>query len=178
MFGNGSLLGPLLNGLLGGLVGSGRPVNEPGATGQTGAENNADNSVAEVEAPDSGGVKFDLSQPGGGAAGNAGDAGDAADTAATAEEDALAAYFYAAKWAQSIRAQMATPAETRETIKTDDGFIFASEPFRRDIVEDLFSEQTIHFMGRKLATIGANGVLTMADSANQGIQPSISLGKF
>ncbi len=147
-----------------------------------------------VEEPSSNGVKFDLTVPEAaetqdavartlGSEGAEADPyvasgeGAGSEQAQGSDDGAMAAYFYAAKWAQSQKPAEAKPAESG----VDDGFNFATEPYRRDLVAEYFSEKSVYFMGKKLATIGADGVVSSGDSKDGTVQPlqvPKSLGKF
>ena len=170
---------------------------------KTATEEPVANTVTETaDVADSGGTRFDFSTTvstavgtaasttgntvgsavSAAAAGNA-TGSRASDTGAAQSQDgddnSLNAYFYAAKWARSLQAEVAEEGSA----EADAGkpASFATEPYRHDVMAQYFTEQTVHFGGKKLATIGANGVLTLADSSqtvNNPYQARKSLGSF
>lgn len=170
---------PFLGSLLGGL--GAFSVQKPN---QTGDQTNAGVSITEsvsgaTDPPDSGGVKFDLASSSSSSSTTGTQDSGASATGSQADDDAaMAAYFYAAKWARSLQ----SPAEDAAAGNDAAGkFSFATEPYRRDIVAEYFSERTIHFMGKKLATIGADGVISRPEETDGAIRPMQvpkSLGKF
>lgn len=113
MLPNGSLLGTLLGGVRPVLT---RPDSRANPSGNA-------NAQPVFDVADSGGVRFDFAAAPSGA-------GQADDDAA------LNAYFHAAKWAQSMQAQVAAPDAAPQTS-------FAAEPNRHDVVAQYFGERTV-----------------------------------
>mgnify|MGYP000234600328 CR=1 FL=1 len=202
---NGSVLGSLFGGVGSALNQQNSQINNANSNtnntdDQTVTENKPSNSVSgATETADSGGAKFDFSSAVSNAASTTGNtvgsvvgaaANGTSDSGASgsntsaapsqAEDDSmLSAYFYAAKWAKSIQTQVAeeVPTDPDAGKKVN----FATEPYRHDVVAQYFSEQTVQFGGKKLASIGSNGVLTLGDASqatNNPYQAQKSLGSF
>ena len=206
---NGSVLGSLFGGVGSALNQQNSQINNANSNtnktdDQTVTENKPSNSVSgATETADSGGAKFDFSSAVSAAVSNAASttgntvgsvvgaaANGTSDSGASgsntsaapsqAEDDSmLSAYFYAAKWAKSIQTQVAeeVPTDPDAGKKVN----FATEPYRHDVVAQYFSEQTVQFGGKKLASIGSNGVLTLGDASqatNNPYQAQKSLGSF
>lgn len=202
---NCSVLGSLFGGVGSALNQQNSQINNANSNtnktdDQTVTENKPSNSVSgATETADSGGAKFDFSSAVSNAASTTGNtvgsvvsaaANGTSDSGASgsnssaapsqAEDDSmLSAYFYAAKWAKSIQTQVAeeVPTDPDAGKKVN----FATEPYRHDVVAQYFSEQTVQFGGKKLASIGSNGVLTLGDASqatNNPYQAQKSLGSF
>lgn len=110
---------------------------------------------------------------------DSGTSGTSATQSQGDDDNTLSAYFYAAKWAKSIQTEVAQ--EVPADADAGKAVSFATEPYRHDVMSQYFSEQTVHFGGKKLATIGANGVLTLADASqatNNPYQAQTSFGSF
>ena len=188
---NGSMLGSLF-----GWVGSILTQQNNQTSTNTATEEPTSNTVTETtDVADSGGAKFDFSSAVSGAVetaasttGNtvgsvvsaaAGGSTDSGTQSAGDDDNTLSAYFYAAKWAKSIQAEVAE--EVPADADAGKSVSFATEPYRHDVMSQYFTEQTVHFGGKKLATIGANGVLTLADASqatNNPYQAQKSFGSF
>lgn len=191
---NGSLLGSLFGG-----IGSILTQQNNQTSTNTTTEEPSSNTVTETtDVADSGGTKFDFSSAVSSAvetaasttgntvgsvvsaaAGGSTDSGTSGTQSAGDDDNTLSAYFYAAKWAKSIQAEVAE--EVPADADAGKSVSFATEPYRHDVMSQYFTEQTVHFGGKKLATIGANGVLTLADASqatNNPYQAQKSFGSF